>query len=389
MSLNRRTPRRPGDLVSVPVAAGVVIPDGALVVARAGYAAPGELAEGLAYLGRAEQRMDNSEGAAGGQKILVRRTGMFRWDNAPGTDAVTQADVGKTAYIFDGRTVTRTAAGASPAGIILDVDEDGVWLDGSASPSAQAAAGGAGLTLLHSPLVSPAVERMAPVVGQIRGSIVLDISDISAFTAISDGTLTIGGTTIIGIDLSAATTINEVVNAITAAVQLALPTYTVSLDYINPNFYGRILRSDGDVPTVGGTLEPLFGFDPPAARTDHAEASPNIVLPAGSWSHLQFRFLGQSYRNQYWYCQSDFWSVEALSLSQYLAYNNSGGWNTSSFSDPAGGPLTVAVLQAYNLTYISIQYDPASREISWTEERTLPSANSWAPSIDTLTVLGS
>ena len=177
-------------------------------------------------------------------------------------------------------------------------------------------------------------------------------------------------------------------NAITAAVQLALPTYTVSLDYINPNFYGRILRSDGDVPTIGGTLEPLFGFDPPAARTDHSPASPNIVLP-GSWSHLQFRFLGQSYTGQYWYCQSDFWLIESLSLSQYLAFNNSGGWRTSNFSDPNGGALTVAVLQAYNVDYFSIQYDPATGEISWTEERTLPSAATWAPSIDTLTVLGS
>ena len=381
---NLRTPRRPGEGISLPVAAGVVIADGALVVTKDGYAAPGELTAGLTYIGRADQRVDNTDGPAGAKRIQVRRGGLFRWDNASGAGAITQDDVGKTAYIFDDRTVTRTAAGASPAGVILDVDPDGVWVEAGAS----AALPGGGLTLVHSPLVSPAVERMATVPGKIRGSVILNISDISNFTAISDGSLEIGGTTVDSIDLSGASSINDVVNTISAAVQAVLPSYTVGLDYINPNFYGRILRSDGDIPTIGGTLEPLFGFEPPADRTAHAAASPNIVLP-GSWSHLQFRFLGQSYQNQYWYCQSDFWIVPEGSLSQYLAFNNSGGWQTNSFNDAAGGALTVAVLQAYNVTYFSIQYDPASGEVSWTAERALPTANTWSPTIDSLTVLGS
>ena len=142
MSLNRRTPRRSGDLVSMPVAADTVIADGALVVAKAGYAAPGERAEGLAYLGRADQRADNFEGAAGALTVLIRRTGTFRWQNAPGADAVTLADLGATAYIFDDRTVTRTAAGASPAGMILGVDGHGVWVDGGVSASSPGGGGG-------------------------------------------------------------------------------------------------------------------------------------------------------------------------------------------------------------------------------------------------------
>ena len=134
---NLRTPRRPGEGISLPVAAGAVIADGALVVAKDGYAAPGELAAGLTYIGRADQRVDNSDGAAGAKRIQVRRGGLFRWDNASGAGAITQDDVGKTAYIFDDRTVTRTAAGASPAGVILDVDPDGVWVEAGAAGSAQ------------------------------------------------------------------------------------------------------------------------------------------------------------------------------------------------------------------------------------------------------------
>ena len=385
------TLRRRGGVFQMPVARGAVIEDGTIVVSDGGYAKPGRLAPGLIYLGRADSSADDSEeatgvpGGSGELTVLVRRDGWFQWSSVAGADAITQADVGKTAYIHDDRTVTRNEAGASPAGLIIDVDEEGVWVEGG---TAAAAPGGAGLTLVHSPLVSPVVTRLAPVTGEIQGSVILDISDITGFTAISDGTLTIGATTIDSIDLSAASTINEVVNTITAAVQLALPTYTVTLGYVNPNFYGAIRRSDGDIPTIGGTLEPLFGFEPPRTRRNHSAASPNIVLP-GSWSHLQFRFLGQSYRTQYWYSQSDFWLTEGQSLSQYLAFNNSGGWRTSSFNDPNGGALTVAVLQAYNVDYFSIQYDPATGVISWTEESTQPGTDSWAPSIDTLTVLGS
>lgn len=379
-----RTPRRKGDLVEVPVAAGVRISVGTIVVSDGGYASPGRLGTGLIYLGLAETAADNTGGPAGAKRVVVRREGVFRWDN---TD-ITQADLFGTAYISGDRSMTRSAAGASPAGVIVDVDDNGVWVD-----AATAAPGGAALTLVHSPLVSPAAERMVAAPGRIRGSVALDIGDLSAFTSITAGTLTIGGTMIAGIDLSGATTINEVVDTITTAVQLVLPTYTVALDY-NPtgtdySFYGSIRHAGGDVPAIGGSLEPLFGFAPPAARVDHMAASPNIVLPgAGAWSHLQFRFLGQSYRTLYWYVQSDFWVTESGSLAQYLAFNNSGGWRTASFNDPAGGALRVAALEAYNVHYLSIQYDPATGEISWSEERTQPTGENWVPSIDTLTVLG-
>ena len=210
--------------------------------------------------------------------------------------------------------------------------------------------GGGDLALIHSPAVFPAAERMAAVPGQIRGSVALDISDLSAFQAVSDGTLTIGSETVMGIDLSSVTTINEVITALNTAIaaNAGLASYTVSLPFINPTFYGGIRRSDGDVEAVSGTLEPLFGWAAPAETIAHEAASPSIVLPAraggGDWSHLMIRALGQSYVGQYWYFQSDFWALAgAGSLSSYLAFNNSSGWATQSFSDPAGGEIVVGV----------------------------------------------
>lgn len=266
-------------------------------------------------------------------------------------------------------------------------------IGGQGGQGGQGGAGGVAATLVHSPSITPVAARMAAVSGNIRGSVVLDISDISAFTAITSGTLQIGTDTVTGIDLSAETTINEVVATINAAVQAVagLATYTFSLDYINPRFYGRILRSDGDVPTIGGTLEPLFGFAPPANTVSHMAASPFITLPppagGGSWSHLAFDVLGQSYTGQSWYFRSDYWALGSGGVSSYLSFNNIGGWRTQSFE--GAGAIVVGVAEAYNLPYFSILYDPATRRVSWREERAQPTQNTWNPSIDTLMVLGS
>lgn len=132
LSGDRNTPMRDGELVAFKVKKAVKIYAGAIVVSDAGYAKPGVKAENLVYLGRAEEQVDNSAtGAKDGDKsVLVRRGRAFQWANAAGNNAITQADVGKPAYIFDDQTVTDVAAGASKAGgaIILAVDDDGVWI---------------------------------------------------------------------------------------------------------------------------------------------------------------------------------------------------------------------------------------------------------------------
>ena len=130
LTKDRNTPRRPGEVIAVAVAAGAHIYGGSIVAAKAaGYAAPAAAAAGLLCLGRAEEEVDNTSGADGAVKVLVRR-GVFKWDNSAGADAITGADIGRTCYMVDDETVAKTHAVAtrSAAGTVVAVDSTGVWV---------------------------------------------------------------------------------------------------------------------------------------------------------------------------------------------------------------------------------------------------------------------
>lgn len=127
LTSERITPFRDGVEFSDPVAAGVVIYVGALVALdAAGNLVPGATATGLKARGVAMETVDNSAGAAGADNCLVR-AGVARFGN-DGT--ITRADIGATAYIVDDETVAdNDATGTrSAAGVIVDVDADGVWV---------------------------------------------------------------------------------------------------------------------------------------------------------------------------------------------------------------------------------------------------------------------
>lgn len=112
--------------IIIPVAAKTVLTENTIVAVNAdGYAVSGTKAEGLIAAGRVERLADNGAGAAGDISVEVRR-GTFVWDN-DGT--IKSTDVLKECYIAGNTSVTITAEGASPAGIILAVDEDGVTVD--------------------------------------------------------------------------------------------------------------------------------------------------------------------------------------------------------------------------------------------------------------------
>lgn len=127
---DRMTVLRDGEVVSVPVAAGVKCFAGGMAVLDGGYAKPGGTATGLVYFGSFNEFMDNTGGAAGDKEVLVRRHLAHRWENSP-TDPVTQADVGSDCYIVDDETVARTNGTntRSKAGLIIGVDADGVWVE--------------------------------------------------------------------------------------------------------------------------------------------------------------------------------------------------------------------------------------------------------------------
>ncbi|SFK92329.1 hypothetical protein SAMN05216302_102124 [Nitrosomonas aestuarii] len=130
LTADRNTPMMDAELINVPVAASTKIYAGSIVAANAsGYATKGAVATTLTFLGRAEEQVDNSSGANGAKTINVRRRAAFKFKNY-GSDAVTQAELGKTCYIYDDETVAKTngTATRSAAGIVVGVDTDGVWV---------------------------------------------------------------------------------------------------------------------------------------------------------------------------------------------------------------------------------------------------------------------
>jgi hypothetical protein len=122
------TPQRSGEIVTLPLAAATKIFQGTLVaINAAGNAVPASDTAALRVIGRAEEEVDNSDGSAGDLKINVAR-GVFRYANS-GTNAVDADDKGKICFVEDDQTVAETTTNKIPAGRVLDVDADGVWVD--------------------------------------------------------------------------------------------------------------------------------------------------------------------------------------------------------------------------------------------------------------------
>ncbi|SMF94345.1 hypothetical protein SAMN02949497_1655 [Methylomagnum ishizawai] len=129
LAAERNTPQLDEGIYGQPVKASVKIYKGGLVVASAGYAAPGTAATGLIALGRAEETVDNSSGGNGDKNIRIR-PGVFRFGNSASADAIAQADAGADCYIVDDQTVAKTNGSGtrSRAGKIHSVDSLGVWV---------------------------------------------------------------------------------------------------------------------------------------------------------------------------------------------------------------------------------------------------------------------
>lgn len=130
LAADRNTPRSQGDYREGPVAAAQLIYAGAIVCRNAaGFLVKGATATGLTGVGRAEARVDNSTGAAGDAQLLVQ-PGTFRFANSLTTDKITIADIGKACFVVDDQTVAKTSATAtrSKAGVVDDVDDQGVWV---------------------------------------------------------------------------------------------------------------------------------------------------------------------------------------------------------------------------------------------------------------------
>ncbi len=123
LTQDRPTPEREGRLVSDPLAANAVVFAGALYVLDAdGNATPATAAAANPVRAVALARASQPHG----DQRVDGALGVFRFDNDNGGDAITRADIGSDAFVVDDQTVAKT--GTAKAGVVVDVDEAGVWV---------------------------------------------------------------------------------------------------------------------------------------------------------------------------------------------------------------------------------------------------------------------
>ena len=121
LTQDRPTPEREGRLVSDPLAANAVVFAGALyVLDAAGNATPATAAAANPVRAVALARASQPHG----DQRVEGALGVFRFDNDGG--AITRADIGSDAFVVDDQTVAKT--GTAKAGVVVDVDEAGVWV---------------------------------------------------------------------------------------------------------------------------------------------------------------------------------------------------------------------------------------------------------------------
>ena len=126
---DRNTPSRANSLYGRAVKADAVIFAGSMVALAAGLAVPASATAGLVVDGRASARVD-ARGKPDGEEVIDVEKGTYRFANSAAADAITIADIGKSAYAADDQTVAKTDGGGTRpvAGKIADVDGVGVWV---------------------------------------------------------------------------------------------------------------------------------------------------------------------------------------------------------------------------------------------------------------------
>lgn len=131
LTADRNTARAErGFIKSLPMAAATKIFAGSMVCrTMTGAATKGATALSLVTVGRANEQIDNSSGAAGALRIKVEE-GIFVWANSSAADQITDADIGNRCFVVDDQTVARTSGSGtrSPAGVVVAVDTTGVWV---------------------------------------------------------------------------------------------------------------------------------------------------------------------------------------------------------------------------------------------------------------------
>lgn len=124
----RDTNSRSGKVREFKVAAGARIFTGSLVaIDAAGNLNPASDTAGLKVWGRASQDADNTNGLAGDLTCKAAR-GVFCYNNST-SDAVVPSKLLTQVFVEDDETVTSDEGNGVIAGVALEIDDEGVWVD--------------------------------------------------------------------------------------------------------------------------------------------------------------------------------------------------------------------------------------------------------------------
>jgi len=151
LSADRSTPEMAGKNISILAASNTFYAGAMLCENGSATAVPAADASGYVCIGKNRTYLDNTGANYSATARVEAQRGVFRWVNG---GSFTDANIGDLAYVEDDQTVT-TAASATYdviAGVIVDVDASGVWVDtyaiggsGAASVTTLAASGAATL----------------------------------------------------------------------------------------------------------------------------------------------------------------------------------------------------------------------------------------------------
>lgn len=125
----RDTRQRSAAVVNRGVAANVTIYKGALVALNAaGWLVPGTASTTLKADGVAQDTVVGT--AVNGEVAVDVERGCYRFANSTAADQITRADIGNNCFIVDDDQVARTngTSTRSVAGVVVDVDAVGVWV---------------------------------------------------------------------------------------------------------------------------------------------------------------------------------------------------------------------------------------------------------------------
>lgn len=122
-------PERAAEFCVLPVAAGTTIYAGTLVaIDAAGNAVLASNTVGLRVVGRAEEDVVAGVNSFRGDATLRVKRGCFRYANSS-TSPVVAATVGKVVFVEDSQTVAVATSNSIKAGVVIDVDSSGVYIE--------------------------------------------------------------------------------------------------------------------------------------------------------------------------------------------------------------------------------------------------------------------